>query len=69
MRINRQGKKDAVTFADLVIGTVFEYKNEVYMKISKVNGYLNAINMSNTTFVGFLGSEVPIILDAELVIK
>ncbi len=69
MKINRQDKKDAVTFADLLVGTVFEYKDEVYMKIPTVNECFNAINMGDITFGEFFGSEVPIILDAELVVK
>ena len=69
MKINRQFKKNAVTFYDLMVGTVFEYRDEVYMKIPIVNGCFNAINMGDITFAEFLGSEVPIILDAELVVK
>ena len=69
MKINRQDKKNTVTFHDLMVGTVFEYAGEIYMKIPIVNGHLNAINMSDTTFAEFLGSEVIRILDAELVVK
>ena len=69
MKINRQDKKNTATFHDFEFGTVFEYAGEVYMKIPSVNGYLNAINMSDTTFAEFLGNEVIRILDAELVIK
>lgn len=68
MQISRLDKKDAATFADLMVGTVFEYRDDIYMKIPVIN-HFNAINMSDTTFAEFLGHEVPIILDAELVIK
>ena len=69
MKINRQDKNNAVTFADLVIGNVFEYKGEVYLKIPTVNECFNALNMGDITFAEFLGHEVPIVLCAELVIK
>ena len=69
MQINRQDIENAVRFSDLMIGTVFEYKDEIYMKIPTVNECFNAINMGDITFGEFFGDEVIRILDAELVVK
>lgn len=69
MKIERKDKKDAVTFSDLIGGTVFEYKDNVYIKIPMVDECFNAMNMNNVTFVEFFGNEVIRILEAKLVIE
>lgn len=69
MKIERKDKKDAVTFSDLIGGTVFEYNGFVYIKIPIVDDCFNAMNMDNISFVEFLGHEMVRILEAKLVIE
>lgn len=65
---DKRTEKKEYTFKDVVLGNVFEYSGDIYLKLDTSDADYNAYNLNTYRFVTLSGDAV-IPIEAELVIR